>query len=461
MKQPTSLRTQLLLLILPLVLILLVVALGGSALHTNAMREMVAMRNERLIAYITACIDSGLDNGAVPIDPNVLLEETQSKLNDNNRQPPDATLLIVDGRGSILAASGSIPADHDGGYLSDLPKEKSGWTIRNSPQGEQVMIAYSSVGQSGWLLVMEEAWTDIASPLVRYSQLAPLVLAPALLMAGLGLFFGVRQVIQPLEQLGKQASHLGRGVFDTMDEPVGGIGEIQQLQGTLARVAKELKQARDQMRSYAAAITQGQEEERARVARELHDETVQTLIALEFQAHLIQRAIGSDPENAARKARELGKLAQEGVQDVRQMIYALRPLYLDDLGWLPAVQALVSDLEKQENLTTSYIVSGQERRLDPAVELALFRIAQEAIRNAARHSKAGQVNIRIAFADDHVSLTIQDNGNGFVPIDSTQTLLSAGHYGLVGMHERAQLIGAELEIESAIGKGTCVTVITR
>jgi signal transduction histidine kinase len=246
-----------------------------------------------------------------------------------------------------------------------------------------------------------------------------------------------------------------------MDQPVGGIGEIQQLHNTLAHVAQELEQARDQMRNYAAAITQGQEDERARVARELHDETVQTLIALELQAHLIQRAIGADPENATRKAKELGQLAQEGVQDLRRMIYALRPLYLDDLGWLPAVQALVSDLEKQGEISTSYDVTGQERRLEPAVELALFRIAQEAIRNAARHSKANHVDVRIAFTGDHVLLSILDDGNGFMPIDDPQTLLSAGHYGLVGMYERAQLIGAELDIESVLDQGTRVAVTVR
>lgn len=416
------------------------------------------MRNERLVRYIAACIDSGIQNGTANIDPHSLLQEALLKLDNGVEYPENAILMFVDDRGEILARSDSPESEQDAGYLADLATDTADWTIKDTPKGRHIIIASSPVGQTGWRLVMQEAWTDAASPLVRYSQLTPLVLAPALLMAAAGLIFGIRQVIQPLERLGANASRLGEGDYDKITEPVGGIGEIQQLQDTLAHVAGQLRQARDQMRCYTSAITQGQEDERARVARELHDETIQTFIALELQAHLILRALNNDPEIAAGKVKELVKLAQDGVKDVRRMIYALRPLYLDDLGWLPAVQALVSDLEEQGNITTSLSITGQERRLDPVVELSLFRITQEAVRNAARHSKADKLDVLIEFSGQ-VQLTIIDNGKGFDPITNQQALLSAGHYGLVGMHERAQLIGAQLEVDSAPGKGTRITVI--
>ena len=215
------------------------------------------------------------------------------------------------------------------------------------------------------------------------------------------------------------------------------------------------------MRSYAATLTRGQEEERARLARELHDETVQTLIALEHRAHMLRRALERDPAAAAGKADELTEMAAGAVQEVRRVIRALRPLFLDDLGWLPAVQALVDDLNRSGSMTAALHVSGPPRRLDPAVELTLYRITQEALGNAARHSNAQQVQVAVQFTDGALELAVRDDGQGFAPPSRADELASAGHFGLVGMVERAQLVGASLQIESTPGRGTRIQVTLR
>ena len=229
--------------------------------------------------------------------------------------------------------------------------------------GAQTITAFSPIEGTSWGLLMEESWDEIANPWLRYTQVAPLALIPALVLAAGALYFALRQIVQPLQRLDAQATRLGWGEFDAIEQPVGGIQEIRALQATLARMAGRLQAAQAGMRSYAATLTRGQEEERARLARELHDETVQTLIALEHRAHMLRRALERDPAAAAGKADELTEMAAGAVQEVRRVIRALRPLFLDDLGWLPAVQALVDDLNRSGSMTAALHV---ERPPSPA-----------------------------------------------------------------------------------------------
>ncbi len=448
----------LVLVILPLTLMLLLVAFGGAAVHTDAMREMVAVRNERAVRAASEWLAGRLAAGE---SPEQLLAAADDWLNRGQGASGAAVALLIDEEGRVVAHSGPALLDADysrhPGVVAVLRGE-AGWTFaRHLETGEEAVVAYSPVGDTGWGLMVEEPWSAIASPLLRYSQVAPLVLVPAFLLAGGALYFGVRQVVQPLQRLDAQAARLGWGEFDALTDPVGGIEEIHALQATLVRMAAQLQAAQMAMRSYAAAITQGQEEERARLARELHDETVQTLIALEHQAHMLRRVADRDP-SAAEKADDLARLAAQASMDLRRVIRALRPPYLDDLGWLPAVRALVAELDGGEGLSASFEVTGTERRLEPGVELALYRIAQEALNNVLRHSEASRVDVQVDMAQDSVALTISDDGRGFSPPARPEQLAAAGHLGLMGMRERAQIIGAQLRFESAPGEGTRVEI---
>ncbi len=448
-----------LLVILPLTLVLLVVAFGGAAVHTGAMREMVAVRDERAVRAAAAALELGLAAGE---SPEQLLRKASSWLSGSPEPPQTAAIILVDEHGKLVAHSDPEPISTDysthPGVASALRGESGTTFQRDTETGDEMVIAYSPVGNTGWGLLMVEPWSAIANPLLRYSQLAPLALVPALIMAAGALYFGLHQIVQPLRRLNRRSARLGKGDFDALNEPVEGIQEIQALQATLARMAAQLQAAQTGIRNYAAAVTQGQENERARLARELHDETVQNLIALEHQSHMLRRAIDRDSEAAARKADELAVLAAAAVRKVRRTIRALRPLYLDDLGWLPAVRALVDDLNKSGKVKASLTIAGVERRLDPAVDLALYRIAQEALSNVARHSGADRVDVRVETTDNLVTLTISDDGRGFVPSVRPSELAQAGHFGLMGMHERAQLVGAQLSIQSEPGKGARIEI---
>jgi signal transduction histidine kinase len=448
-----------LLIILPLIAALLLVAFGGALVHTDAMRGMVALRNERTVKAAAVWLASQWNP---EMDPKEALTQVENLLNDPLDSSNGLILFLVSGDGRVLAHNNP---SLDGADMSDHPSidalsqgETGSQFQRQADTDEEVVIAYSPVGDSGWGLLMEESWSVIADPRLRYSQVAPLVLVPALLLAAGALVFGIRRIVQPLQKLDRQTARLGWGEFDAVREPVGGTGEIRALQATLARMAEQLRDAQAGMRSYATALTQGQEEERARLARELHDETVQTLIALEHRVHMLRRAISRNPEEAIYKAGDLAQMAADAVQEVRRVIRALRPLYLDDLGWLPALRALVDDLNGTDGTRATLRVIGKEQRLGSAAELALFRIAQEALLNVARHSGSSEVAVSVSFGPDAVVLSIHDDGRGFTPPARVEELASAGHFGLMGMQERAQLMGARLRIDSAPGKGTHLQV---
>ena len=226
----------------------------------------------------------------------------------------------------------------------------------------------------------------------------------------------------------------------------------------IARDITEDKRMEENLRFYLHEVTKAQEEERKRIARELHDETAQELVALSRQLD----SLISAPRKLSKRDMKLleGVRAQADklLQGVRRFSQDLRPSVIDDLGLLPALDWLVSDLEGQFDLTIGMAVLGTERRFPPDVELVLFRIAQEALRNVWRHSGASRAWLTVEFGDGKTTLAVTDNGKGFEVPRSMADLANIGKLGLAGMEERARLVGAELTLESEPGKGTTVTV---
>ncbi|MGQ9571724.1 MAG: PAS domain S-box protein [Dehalococcoidia bacterium] len=225
----------------------------------------------------------------------------------------------------------------------------------------------------------------------------------------------------------------------------------------IARDITEEKRMEDNLRFYLHQVTKAQEEERKRIARELHDETAQELVALSRQLDSLICA----PEKMSKRNIRLLEGIREQVDKllagVRRFSQDLRPSVIDDLGLLPALEWLVSDLERHFDMTVGMAVLGPERRFPPDVELILFRIAQEALRNVWRHSEASRAWVTVEFGDGKTTLTVTDNGKGFEVPRSTADLTGVGKLGLAGMEERARLVGGKLTLESEPGKGTTVT----
>lgn len=292
------------------------------------------------------------------------------------------------------------------------------------------------------------------NPLLRQTQAAPLILIPVLLFMLIALGFGLRQVVQPLRLLEHKAAELGWGRFEAIEAPVGGIAEIRHLQAELILMAHKVKSAQQNLRGYLNAITAGQEDERCRLARELHDGAVQSLVALDKRAQLAQLALKGDPPAAAERLSELRQVTAALIEEVRRVVRALRPNYLEDLGLLPAIDMLTRDLQATANVQTNFSIEGEPRRLPAGQEIAVYRIVQEALNNAARYASAQSVKVSAIFQPGEFIVRVQDDGKGFAAPERVSDLVASGHYGLMGMQERAELIGGQFAIRSAPGAGT-------
>ena len=235
--------------------------------------------------------------------------------------------------------------------------------------------------------------------------------------------------------------------------------------GELQHTLEDLSSARqrqDELRDYASLITRVQEEERRRLARELHDDTAQALIALSLGLNGLERVIGKRdlPEKDVKWLSNLQNLADSTLEGVRRACRDLRPSVLDDLGLRAALEWL-SDSSAARGVSCRFLCTGSPRPTTAESEIAIFRIVQEALSNIWRHANATQAAIELRYYSDLVQVTICDDGQGFVtkrsPFDPERN--SHGGLGLVGMRERATLIGAQLSINSSPNKG-CTIVLS-
>jgi PAS domain S-box-containing protein len=226
----------------------------------------------------------------------------------------------------------------------------------------------------------------------------------------------------------------------------------------ICRDVTEEKRLYENLRFYLQEITRAQEEERKRIARELHDSTAQTLIAL---LHQLENVLTEKGKLSVREARVLWgfhERLRDVLQEVRRFSRDLRPPILDDLGLLPALEWATRELKREYGVETSLKVVGTERRLSQEAELLFFRIVQEALWNTAKHAQASRAEVKLRFDENKTGVTISDDGIGFQPPENLGDLPYIGKLGLAGIQERVQLLGGSLKIESELGKGTTIFV---
>ncbi|MFC4639844.1 GAF domain-containing protein [Deinococcus hohokamensis] len=230
------------------------------------------------------------------------------------------------------------------------------------------------------------------------------------------------------------------------------LSELQTLAEEITRRGQALEAAtsrQSELRTYLTLFTQAQEEERRRISRELHDDTAQVLAVSTRRVARLAREL--EGEQRARADDILGDL-NGAIESVRRFARNLRPSVLDDLGLLPALEWLAT----QAGTDTRLEVSGPERRLPPAVELTVFRLAQEALNNVDKHARAHSAAIRVVFTGEGVRVAITDDGQGFTPAQA-EARAQGGHLGLIGLRERVALAGGQLDVDSLPGHGTTLT----
>lgn len=222
----------------------------------------------------------------------------------------------------------------------------------------------------------------------------------------------------------------------------------------IARDVSELADARQlQARLYRQLLT-AQEDERGRIARELHDGIAQTLVTLAMGLGL---AADAAPPGAAQDGlRDLGRSASEALVEIRRMVQGLHPLVLDDLGLVAALHRLTETVTKAHGVRAELVVTAAPvGRLPRGLEAALYRITQEALANVAKHAHARTVDVALEVADGRVHLSVADDGRGFTPAERPR---AAGGMGLPGLRERAERFGGTCRVQSQPGHGTTVTV---
>ena len=208
---------------------------------------------------------------------------------------------------------------------------------------------------------------------------------------------------------------------------------------------------------FGIKIIEAQEEERQRVARDIHDGPAQSFANLNLKVEICEKLLSIDINRAKAELKNLKQLVRDNLKDVRKIIYDLRPMSLDDLGLIPTVERYVSVFSEETSIQSDVKIFNASSNIDSIVEIAAFRIIQEALSNIRKHSKAKNALIKIECNRKMLYIVINDDGIGFdiKEIYKNTDSLSGG-FGVIGMKERAELLGGNLQITSVIGKGTKV-----
>lgn len=228
--------------------------------------------------------------------------------------------------------------------------------------------------------------------------------------------------------------------------------EVQRARlAAMQQVQSDLKEKEALRQDLLRHTVLAQEDERARIARELHDETAQFLTALTLNLAALHEMVGCNPA-ASQAVERLQELGREMSQGIHRMVHDLRPAQLDDLGLVAALKYLADDAQRQAGLRVEVQITGARRRLDPLAETVLFRIAQEALTNVIRHADTTQARLLFNFEAQAVRLVIEDQGKGF----QLNSPVQSSRLGLAGMVERAASLGGSLRLDSLPGRGTIV-----
>jgi two-component system sensor histidine kinase UhpB len=297
---------------------------------------------------------------------------------------------------------------------------------------------------------------------VQFSRLephaSPLWLVATFMIVGTGLsllvnYLVLKAAFLPLDALERTVLEVRRGNLGAR-APAGVVRDplLQEFTATLNAMLETLERDRQQLQALSSQVIDAQEAERKRIARELHDETAQTLTSLLVRLRILERA--GDPAQVRACTAELRELTLKALEEVRNMARELRPTVLDDLGLVAAAQSYTEHCAELLGFAVTFRGQDFPHRLAPQVELVLYRVIQEALTNVARHANARHVEVILAEEEGHVVAVIRDDGTGF-DVEAVLASKERG-LGLFGMQERMALVGGRLQLHSRPGRGTLV-----
>jgi len=258
-------------------------------------------------------------------------------------------------------------------------------------------------------------------------------------------------VISSMHDMDSIVRCIEMGATDYLTKPFDPALLHARIRGSLASLQEERMAL---LQEQFAQVTAAQEEERQRIARELHDGLVPVLASLSIRLHTLGKRLENEEHPLAGEIKELAEQAQASSRDIRRLVHDLRPVALDELGLVPALREHLAHCEREHGLAFELAADVPER-LPASVETTLFRIVQEAVNNVLQHAQAQHVRVTLLRGDDHVRLEIADDGRGF----EAQLPRSGRHLGLWSMRERVEHLGGEFEVRSTPGQGTRVMAV--
>jgi len=231
---------------------------------------------------------------------------------------------------------------------------------------------------------------------------------------------------------------------------------MEYLSGEISQVGRIIETAKNRQ-LIGLKIILAQEEERKRIAREIHDGPAQLLANLVLRTEIVERMLVKQEFKMVQdEIVDLKGQVRASLEEIRKVIFNLRPMALDDLGLIPTLRKYIYDFEEKIRIRTLIETRGKEHRLSSAMEAAIYRLVQEALTNVAKHAQASYVVVEITYQAQMVKIVVQDNGCG-LRLDQLEKK-SQDHFGIIGMRERVELLDGRMEIESAVNDGTKIII---
>jgi signal transduction histidine kinase len=327
-----------------------------------------------------------------------------------------------------------------------------------SADGDRFTLAAYPAGETGWFVIAAVSWRELLGPMLAFNRW-PLFVGITGLLGLLSVYALWRWLVSPLRFLESEVSVLKWGKDVPKSDDPRAVFELRRLRQALYQLALSAVERAKLMRRYVSDLVQVQEEERSRLAREIHDGPLQDVTALIQQLRLAVSESGLQKPGSRLHIAEEG--AVNAVRELRALCDELSPPWLD-LGLEQALQELAGRLSRHLGLSVN-VEAENNVPLSRDQILAFFRVVQEAVHNSARHGQAGLVTIRFFRDEDRAVLEVSDDGEGFEGKVDVEALRVSGHRGLANMSERMSLIGGTLEISSVRGEGTtirCLAPIT-
>ncbi|HML20630.1 MAG TPA: HAMP domain-containing protein [Aggregatilinea sp.] len=456
-----SVRTKVLGIVLGIVLLLSVfVTVQVRRSMTQILHEDLRTQATSITSHVATSAEN-LMNAGQSADLNFLVDETKAHYSDARHNTEVAYLFVTAADGTLLGSSGSVPRD----LLGANP----------SAGGDHHISVWRTIGDAHVLDVSEHFTLADGSTATVHVGLSDaklqnavstvtrqlIVTSVIMSLAGIAAAVFLTWIItRPISNLVEATQAVARGDLSQRVTPWANdeIGRLtvsfNAMTGALAQ-AEEERAAREELRAqYVSRVIAAQEEERGRIARELHDSTSQSLTSLLVGLHAMEQSGGED---LRQHTEDLRQVVSDVLEEVHGLAWQLRPSVLDDLGLSAALRQTVADYRARYNLTIDLSIHGIDgQRLSSEVETTMYRIVQEALTNVARHAQAHTVSVMIDRRDTKALVIVEDDGIGMSP--DLMDRRSREHLGLFGIRERAELLGGTLKIESEPGHGTSLFV---